>query len=103
MPEDQPDPDAGRRIPDPGFAGDDGAPDARLTAALAAYHDEPGRHLEVFWALQHARLLVPVVAVPGEVEPGESGLAHDKTTDMATALLVGRDGRRALLAFTGLE
>jgi SseB protein N-terminal domain len=103
VPEDPPESDVGRRIPDPGFGGDDGAPDARLTTALAAYAGEPGRHLEVFLALQHARLLVPVVAVLGEVEYDGTGLAHDKTSDMATALLVGRDGRQALLAFTGLE
>jgi hypothetical protein len=43
---------------------------------------------------------VPVVAVLGEVEHDEHGLAHDKTSDMATVLITGRDGRRALLSFT---
>ena len=37
--------------------------------------------------LQHARVLVPVVAVLGEVEVDEAGLAHDKTSDMATVLM----------------
>lgn len=92
----------GRTIPDPGFAGDDGSVDVALAAALAAYAADPARHLEVFLALQRTRLLVPVVAVLGEVEHDEHGLAHDKTSDMATALLTGRDGRQALLAFTGL-
>ncbi len=54
-------------------------------------------------ALQDARLLVPVVAVLGEVELDADGLAHDKTSDMATVLLTGRDGRTALLAFTGTD
>jgi hypothetical protein len=94
---------AGRHIPDPGFAGDDGSPDGVLAAALAAYDGQPGPHLEVFLALQHTRLLVPVVAVLGEVEHDAAGLAHDKSSDMATALLTGADGRQALLAFTGLE
>ncbi len=92
-----------RRIPDPGFAGDDGAPEPALAAALAAYDGTPDRHLAVFRVLQQARLLVPVVALLGEVEHDEAGLAHDKTSDMATALLTGQDGRMALLAFTGLE
>jgi hypothetical protein len=92
-----------RRIPDPGFAGDTGASDPTLLAALTAYATDPGRHLEVLAALREARLLVPVVAVLGESEVDDAGLAHDKTSDMATALLTGRDGRRALLAFTGLE
>ena len=92
-----------RRIPDPGFAGDRGAVDPALRAALAAYAADPGRHLEVFAALQGARLLVPVVAVLGQVEVDAAGRAQDKTSDMATALLTGRDGRQALLAFSGLD
>jgi hypothetical protein len=92
-----------RRIPDPGFAGDDGTGDPALRVALAAYAVDPGRQVDVLLALQAARLLVPVVAVLGGVEVDESGLAHDKTSDMATALLTGRDGRQALLAFTGLD
>jgi hypothetical protein len=95
----------GRRIPDPGFAGDTGAADPALTAALTAYAGspgDPGRHLDVFVALQSARLLVPVVAVLGDVEVDGAGLAREKTSDMATVLLTGRDGRQALLAFSGL-
>ncbi len=92
-----------RRIPDPGFAGDDGAGDLPLRSALAAYAVDPGQEVDVLLALPAARLLVPVVAVLGEVEVDEHGLAHDKTSDMATALLTGRDGRQALLAFTGLD
>jgi hypothetical protein len=94
-----------RRIPDPGFAGDAGEADPALTAALTAYAaspEDPGRGLDVLLALQSARLLVPVVAVLGEVEVDAEGLAHDKTSDMATALLTGQDGRQALLAFTAL-
>lgn len=103
MPHDQPQTDGGRRIPDPGFAGDDGASDPALAAVLAAYDGQPASHLDVFAVLQHARLLVPVVAVVGEVELDAAGLAHDTSSDMATALLTGQDGRLALLAFTSLE
>jgi len=46
---------------------------------------------------------VPVVALLGEVEYDEHGLAHDKTSDMAAVLMTGRDGRLALLAFTGTQ
>lgn len=91
------------RIVDPGFAGDDGAADPALRSALAAYADDPGREADVLLALAAARLLVPVVAVLGEVEVAAGGLAHDKTSDMATVLLTGQDGRQALLAFTGLD
>jgi hypothetical protein len=92
-----------RRIPDPGFPGDDGAGDPVLRSALAAYAGDPRRREDVLLALAGARLLVPVVAVLGESEVDQHGLRHDKTTDMATALLTGRDGRQALLAFTGLD
>lgn len=90
-----------RSIPDPGFADDDGAADPRLAAALAAYDADPGRrHQETLAVLQHTRLLVPVVAVLGEVETGADGLSREKSTDMAAVLMTGRDGRSALLAFT---
>ena len=97
-----------RRIPDPGFSGDDGRGDRALRTALEAYAADPATHLEVFAALQAARLLVPVVAVLGQVEVGDvevddAGLAHDRSSDVATALLTGRDGRQALLAFTGAD
>jgi hypothetical protein len=90
-----------RPLPDPGFAGDDGSAPAALTTALAAWRAGRASYAEALGALQAARLLVPVVAVLGEVEVDEQGLAHDKTSDMATVLLQGADGRLALLAFTG--
>ena len=37
------------------------------------------------------------------VEYDDQGLAHDKTSDMAVALLQGQDGRNALLAFTSTD
>ena len=94
-----------RDLPDPGFAGDDGDVDPALTAALAAYdHDPDRRHAATLEVLQRHRLLVPVVAVLGEVaydeQPDGTRLARDKTSDMATVLMRGRDGRTALLAFT---
>jgi hypothetical protein len=91
-----------RTIPDPGFADDQGAVPPEVAEALAGYAADPdGRHAATLAVLQHARLLVPVMAVLGEVEYDDAGLAHDKTSDMATVLMRGRDGRLALLAFTG--
>jgi hypothetical protein len=94
---------SGRAIPDPGFPGDSGEVAPALAAALAAYAGGTGSHVDALSAVRGARLLVPVVAVLGEVETDERGLAHDKTSDMATVLLRGTDGRMALLAFTGTE
>jgi type III secretion system (T3SS) SseB-like protein len=87
-----------RELPDPGHAGDDGDASPALVAALAAYDADPeARHAETLAVLQHERLLVPVVAVLGEID--ESG--GEKTSEMATVLTRGRDGRTALLAFSG--
>jgi hypothetical protein len=93
----------GRTIPDPGFAGDSGAAAPALAAALTAYAAGTGSHVDALAAVRGARLLVPVVAVLGESETDERGLAHDKTSDMATVLLQGADGRMALLAFTSTD
>ena len=92
----------GVRVPDPGFPDDDGSTDPALEQALSAYAAGHGGHVDVLGALQHARLLVPVVAVLGEAEVDGSGLTRDKSSDMATVLVTRPDGRRGLLAFTSL-
>ena len=95
-----------RSIPDSGFAGDLGQADPGLAAALAdSVSTGAGSqaHHQVLARLQDSRVLVPVVAILGEVEHDEQGLAHDKSSDMAAVLMTGRDGRTALLAFTGTE
>ncbi len=95
-----------RSIPDPGFAGDTGGVDPDLAAALASYAQapsDPDAHRSALVRLQDTRLLVPVVAILGEVEHDASGLAREKTSDMAAVLMTGRDGRTALLAFTGSQ
>ena len=92
----------GRTIPDPGFAGDHGEPGQALCAALTAYAAGTGSQVDALAAVRASRLLVPVVAVLGEVEVDARGLARDKTSDMATVLLQGADGRMALLAFSGM-
>jgi hypothetical protein len=93
-----------RSIPDPGFAGDDGSSPAELAEALVSFDaDTGGGYEQTLAVLARSRLLVPVLAVLGEVEVDADGLARDKTSDMATVLMRGRDGRTALLAFTGSE
>lgn len=94
-------PDA-RRLQGSEYVDDDGSADPALGAALAAHASGRASYAEALAALPAARLLVPVVAVLGEVEIGEDGLARDKSSDMAAVLLTGADGRLALLAFTDL-
>lgn len=92
----------GRQLQGSLYTDDDGAADAALTAALTSYDAGTMPYPEVLAAVAGARLLVPVVALLGEVEHDAAGLARDKSSDMATVLMTGADGRRALLAFTGL-
>ncbi|MGK5630195.1 SseB family protein [Streptomyces sp. URMC 123] len=92
-----------KNIPDPGFADDDGSADPRLTAALAAYAADRAAEPQVLAALPGARLLVPVVALLGDVETGPDGLRREKSSDMAVPTLQGPGGRRALPAFTSTE
>ena len=94
---------AERRLGDVAFAGDTGEAAPEVALALASYGRDPARYSEALAVVQRSRLLVPVVALLGEVEYDGQGLAHDKTSDMATVLMQGNDGRLALLAFTGVE
>ncbi|MER5362192.1 SseB family protein [Streptomyces sp. NPDC002785] len=88
-----------KNIPDPGYSDDDGTADPALTAALEAWAEDRKSIGPVLEALKGARLLVPVVAVLGEVEVDENGLRREKTSDMAVPTLQVGD-RRALPAFT---
>ena len=93
---------ANKNIPDPGFSDDDGSADPRLSAALAAWAEDRTALGPVLEALKGARLLVPVVAVLGEVEEDENGLRREKTSDMAVPTLKA-GSRTALPAFTSTD
>ena len=92
------------------YAGDDGAPDPRVAAALSAYAAGQGSEQAALAALSHARLLVPLVEREAGADepcahaahPGapEAGCDHRAAKEMAFPTLIGRDGRRAVLAFT---
>ena len=92
-----------RTIPDPGFADDSGAVDPRVRRVLVDHEAGKASSGTVLAVLQDARLLVPVVAVLGEVEHDEHGLAHDKSSDMAAVLVRAADGSTGLLAFTSTD
>lgn len=87
---------SGRSLDPTGFEADDGSADEALVIARANPADERT------WmaALARSRFLVPVVAVPGEVEKVD-GLLTDKSSDMAMVSLTAPDGQRALPVFTG--
>ena len=80
-------------------AGDTGGADPAVTAALAAYAAGQGTELAALTAIAASRLLVPVVAVLSEA--GDDGA--EKETEMALPTLIGNDGRKAVIAFTGAD
>ncbi|WP_415948714.1 SseB family protein [Streptomyces sp. KLOTTS4A1] len=95
---------AKKNIPDSGYANDDGSAAPELSAALGAWAKDrtPESESRVLGALMDARLLVPVVAVLGEVEPATAaanGLKREKNSDMAVPTLKAGN-RTALPAFT---
>jgi hypothetical protein len=93
--------------PDQRFRDDDGAAEPLLAAALAAYAAGQESEHAVLTALARARLLVPVVAAVAAAEDARTQdgrvLRREKTSDMAVPTLTGRDGRRAIIAFTSLD
>ncbi len=95
---------ANKNIPDSPFSDDDGSADPRLSAALAAWAEDRTAVGPVLEALKGARLLVPVVAILGDVEEDirEGGLRREKNSDMAVPTLKAA-GRTALPAFTSTE
>ncbi len=89
------------------FRDDRGGADPSVTAALAAFAAGAGPEHAALTALAQARLLVPVVAVlADDLDEGNDPVpvaGGEKASDMAMPAIVGRDGRRALPAFTCLE
>jgi hypothetical protein len=78
-------------------AGDTGDADPAVTAALAAYAVGEATEHAVLAVITGSRLLVPVVAVLA----GANDDGTEKETEMALPTLIGNDGRKAVIAFTG--
>ena len=92
----------GRALTGTGFDGDRGEADSNLVAALDDPQDETG----LMYAVAHARLLVPIVAAPSEVDDSSELIvekfALNSATDMAVVTLTSPDGQRALPVFSSL-
>jgi hypothetical protein len=87
----------GRQLSGTGFDHDLGDADPTLDAALA----DPGQEAALVRAVEQARLLVPIVAEPAEVDDSRD-LTIEKQTDLAAVTLVAPDGTRALPVFSSL-
>jgi hypothetical protein len=76
---------------------DTGEADPAVVRTLDAYARGTVSEHDALTTVAASRLLVPVVAVLAEA--GENGA--EKETDMALPTLIGNDGRKAVIAFTG--
>lgn len=87
------------------YADDRGEPDPELRAALDAYARGRSGQRRVLTALGDARLLVPVVSLPGDPEDSASDpdQGHHQGSSVAVPVVVGPDGRRGMLAFTSVD
>lgn len=94
-----------RRLTASAFPRDDGRASAETRRLMAAAGGEanPHAYLRAVAFLCGDRLLVPVVATATRMERTAGALVSDKEAEMAVVLLQGQDGRRAMLAFTGLD
>ncbi len=91
---------AGRTLQGTGFDRDDGQADPMLVASLTRLASAHGSDDEIeeqmvaaVAATSRARLIVPIVALPGE----------SASSDMAAVTLSGPQGRKALPVFTSIE
>jgi hypothetical protein len=94
-----------RRLAASPFPGDTGAAsaDTRRLIAAALAEATPLAYLRAIAALCGDRLLVPVVATATRFGETVAGVASDEEAEMSVVSLQAQDGRRALLAFTGLD
>jgi SseB protein N-terminal domain len=94
-----------RRLTPSAFPGDTGtaSDETRRLIAIAATDATPVAYLRAVAALCGDRLLVPIVATATHLGETSAGLTSDKEAEMSLVSLQTQDGRRVLLAFTGLD
>jgi hypothetical protein len=87
------------------FPGDTGEAAAGTRELLASFTATPTieNYLATLEALCGDRVLVPVVATATELGRTKGGLSSDKEAEMSVVGIQAADGRRALLAFTGID
>jgi len=85
----------GRSLAAPGrFASDDGSPDMPIREAIDSF--------SLTTALRAGRVIVAVVAMADETTEVD-GVTVDKSSEMSLVSMIAKDGRRGLLAFTGID
>ena len=90
----------GAVVPDSVFADDDGSADDYLREVLVQYAQTADAETarELLDLLVVARLLVPVVSIVDSIEEGVEKDSHMRSVEFQS-----QDGRKALVAFTGMD
>ncbi len=86
--------------PQASYAGDTGAPDPRVRAALASAYDDARAYQRAIVELCVGRFLLPIVATGDE---GGDGPDPDRHAEMAAVLVQSDAGATAVPVFSGLD
>ena len=93
---------AGRSFGHNSGSGDDGSAPELLVAAIRRFRAGEAGEADVVDALRDSRLLIPLVAVAGELGTNDQGHAIDKSQELSIVTVMGPDGRSVLPAFTSV-
>jgi SseB protein N-terminal domain len=93
---------AGRSFGHSPGSDDDGSAPELLVEAIRRFREGEVGEAEVVDVLRHSRLLIPLVAVAGELGVSDSGVIVDKSQELSIVTVLGPDGRSVLPAFTSV-
>lgn len=94
---------AGRSFDANPHASDDGSAPPALREAMRAFRAGTGPLEAVVDAVRESRLLIPLIAVAGDVGETESGLRVDKTQELSIVTVATPDDRTALPVFSSVD
>jgi hypothetical protein len=93
---------AGRSFEQNASSDDDGSAPERLIEALRRFRSSELGEAEVVAALRDSRLLIPLVAVAGDVGQNAHGVLIDKSQELSIVTVAGPDGRTVMPVFTSV-
>jgi hypothetical protein len=93
---------AGRSFEQNASSDDDGSAPERLIEALRRFRSSELGEAEVVAALRESRLLIPLVAVAGDVGQNAHGVLIDKSQELSIVTVAGPDGRTVMPVFTSV-
>jgi hypothetical protein len=92
----------GRSFEHTASSDDDGSAPEKLVEALRRFRSRELGEADVVDAVRESRLLIPLVAVLGEIGVAPSGHLVDKSQELSIVTVEGPDGRTVLPVFTSV-